>query len=331
MTTVGRWAYDETINPYQTPKGMMFDLEGINDITIYGIDLGVYFPDSVGEIEIYVTTKSNSSFVGNERYPSKWTRVHNSSVTWKENTPGAKLRLQAPFRIKANAKRGVYVTFTDTSYHALVTTASLGTGVGNVVAETADIRLLEGTSNGYPFGIDPVGPKVFFGRVRYFKGMTCTFSSECDDLNAGTTDSCDEGQCRNVPIPGICGNGVCEVSGHHEYCSSCPSDCDGMQSVCNELNGIVVSNSMSTSSAVKGIVFTVKALTDVTFYEIHAAMPQYTKTVNAKVYTKMGSFNGESNLNRWDLVFSGTVEQFCTSGRFCSTAVMKFPLTATPT
>ena len=328
MTSVEKWT--NSINPSISSKGMMFDLEAINDVTIYGIDLATYFPNSVGEIEIYVTKIINGTFVGKEADASKWTRVHNSSVTWKYNVFGAKIRLQVPFRIKANSKRGVYVTFTDSSTHRLITQYQTGTSVGNVVAETSDLRLLEGTRNEYPFGSGPTGPNIFFGRVRYFQSMACNSASECDDMNDGTDDSCYQGQCQNIPIPGVCGNGICEVSIYNEYCSTCASDCDDVPGLCNELHGIVDSSSMSTGGGVQGIVFAVEALKDITFYEIHAQIATWTTNANVKLYTKMGSFSGDSDLSRWQLVFSGNVDRFCTSSGYCSAAVMKFPLTSNP-
>ena len=324
---MGRWKYDEEVNPYNTPKGMMFDLEAVNDVTVYGVDLGVYFPESVGVVEVYITTLSNSTFVGNEEDPTKWTKIHNSSVTWKYNVVGAKVPLQTPFRMKANTKRGVYVTFTDNL--ALVTSPSLGSEIGNVVAETDDLKLLEGTMNSYPFGKFPIGPKIFFGRMRYFVTHSCSSAAECDDNIDGTEDACIQGQCQNNPIPGVCGNGVCEVSSHNEYCSTCPGDCEGAANVCGTLDSIVVSNSIGYGGAT-GIVFATKAVTDLTIYEIHAAVyPSSSTQYTVNLYSKMGTFNGDSSLDSWDLVFSGPLEQVCTSGRFCDTAVLKIPLSST--
>jgi len=330
MSTVGRWKYDEEMNSYTTPKGMMFDLEAINDVTVHGIDLGVYYTN-VAIVEIYVTTLINATFVGKETDPSKWTKVHNSTVTWKE--PGVNIPLQLPFRIKANSKRGVYVTFTDFSYNRLVTAAGPGTGIGNIVAETSHLRLLEGTMNSYPFGRNPTGPKIFFGRIRYFPTMACHSAPECNDNNDQTEDICVQGQCQNNPISGICGNGVCEVISHNEYCGTCPEDCDGVPSVCNQLDGIVISSSTSLSGGDYGIVFTTKAMQDLTIYEINAAIPTYQSysPYNVKLYTKIGTFDGNSDLSSWDLIFSGSVELFCTAGSswWCDTAVLKIAFGST--
>ena len=328
MKTLGRWKYDEEINPYTTPKGMMFDLEAVNDVTVYGVDLGVYFPNSVGVVEVYITTLSNSTFVGNEEDPTKWIKIHNSSVTWKYNVVGAKVPLQTPFRMKANTKRGVYVTFTDNL--ALVTSPSLGSEIGNVVAETEDLKLLEGTMNSYPFGKFPIGPKIFFGRMRYFVTHSCSSAAECDDNIDSTEDACNQGQCQNNPIPGVCGNGICEVL-FNEYCSTCPLDCNNDPTACGQLDDGLSSGGISYSGSVRGIVFTTKADTDLTIYEINAAV--ITSAAHTlKLYSKMGVFNGESDLNYWDLLFNGTIETHClddTGSSYCSRSGIKIPISTT--
>ena len=329
MKTLGRWKYDEEINPYTTPKGMMFDLEAVNDVTVYGVDLGVYFPNSVGVVEVYITTLSNSTYVGNEEDPTKWTKIHNSSVTWKYNVVGAKVPLQTPFRMKANTKRGVYVTFTDNL--ALVTSPSLGSEIGNVVAETEDLKLLEGTMNSYPFGKFPIGPKIFFGRMRYFVTHSCSSAAECDDNIDSTEDACNQGQCQNNPIPGVCGNGICEVL-FNEYCSTCPLDCNNDPTACGQLDDGLSSGGISYSGSVRGIVFTTKADTDLTIYEINAAV--ITSAAHTlKLYSKMGVFNGESDLNYWDLLFNGTIETHCIdpdeTRNYCGRYGIKIPISTT--
>ena len=79
------------------------------------------------------------------------------------------------------------------------------TAIGTVVAESGELKLLEGTRNVFPFGTAN-GPHIFFGRVKYFSGfLPCSSSLECDDNNEGTGDFCVNSKCKNIPILGMCG------------------------------------------------------------------------------------------------------------------------------
>lgn len=196
--TIGRWKYDESWEgkPYYGTDGQMFDLEAKSDVSVYGIDLPRSSDSPVG-IEVYVTT---GSFVGKETEPAKWTRVAKKDVILSKS--GRMMILDTPFSISANSRRGVYVTFT--GGWKLVTLVN-ATAIGTVVAESDELKLLEGTRNVFPFGkVD--GPHIFFGRVKYFLGfLPCSSSLECDDNNEGTDDFCVNSECKNIPILGVCG------------------------------------------------------------------------------------------------------------------------------
>ena len=197
-TTIGRWKDDESWNglSYYGTDGQMFDLEAKSDVSVYGIDIP-RSSDSPVAVEVYVTI---GSFVGKEHDPAKWTRVAEKEITLSKS--GRMMVLDTPFSISANSTKGVYVTFTgDWSLVTLVD----ATAIGTVVAESGELKLLEGTRNVFPFGTAN-GPHIFFGRVKYFSGfLPCSSSLECDDNNEGTGDFCVNSKCKNIPILGMCG------------------------------------------------------------------------------------------------------------------------------
>ena len=120
------------------------------------------------------------------------------------------------------------------------------------------------------------------------------------------------------------GNGICEDG---EYCSTCPQDC-GAPDSCNILDGKVISNGISTSSAVYGTVFEIEAIKDLTIYELRAIVSG-SSAVTVTLYTKLGSWSSSSDVSGWDTVFSGALDPECTGG-FGSSCELVLPLLSTP-
>lgn len=116
------------------------------------------------------------------------------------------------------------------------------------------------------------------------------------------------------------GNGICEDG---EYCSTCPQDC-GAPDSCNILDGKVISNSISTSSAAYGSVFEIEAIKDLTFYELRAIV-YGSSGVTVTLYTKLGSWSSSSGVSGWDTVFSGLLVPECSGS--CE---LVLPLLSTP-
>ena len=128
----------------------MFDLEAQgNDVIVVGFDLYLYFAASNTKIEVYVTNESDSSFVGKERNPSKWSKVFEKMLSWSVRSI-TEINLDVPIRIKANCVQGIYITIDKSTNYELV--VSPGLSVGTIIDSTDHLKIKEGTWNSHPFG-----------------------------------------------------------------------------------------------------------------------------------------------------------------------------------
>jgi hypothetical protein len=89
-----------------------------------------------------------------------------------------------------------------------------GTGLGNIVMEDGQLRILEGVALGRTwFTKVSKTPAKFYGSVRYEYGHVCYTNDECIDGDAATSDECSQsgggdspGVCLNPVLQNICGN-----------------------------------------------------------------------------------------------------------------------------
>ena len=182
-----------------------------------------------------------------------------------------------------------------------------GYAEGAIVYQNDDLEVFAGTTiKGDLTDIHQNGMK-FRGSFDYDYGIIewqCASSSECDDFKSFTTDECVDNVCQNIPIPGICGNGICEIW-QNEYCSTCAADCTAPE-FCSEIQN-EIENSYSTASNVQGIAFDIEALRSLSIYRIAVGV-NYINAVGAKVYTKEGSYTDTSSLDGWTKILDETVQ-----------------------
>ena len=155
--------------------GLMFDLESLNnDITLYGFDMYMHYAALETKIEVYVTAKYNSTFVGKEEDSSEWMKVMRQTLSWSERSV-IEINLTIPIRMVANTIRGVYITIDNSKGYELV--VSQGTMVGTVIDSTNDIRIKEGTWNYHKFGGHYQSYRLL-GRAKYFLNTsTCSIAT----------------------------------------------------------------------------------------------------------------------------------------------------------
>ncbi len=140
-------------------------------------------------------------------------------------------------------------------------------------------------------------------------GSSCSTNQDCDDNNdLGTTDICDRGTCKNKPIPGVCGNGICEPSSG-ESCSSCLKDCFA-PFYCNKLGQDGDFEGEESSSGVRGVLFDIEATRGLSISGIDARVSD-DNAVGAKVYfnvqpTNQGTRRLQENLSEYIKVFDSS-------------------------
>ena len=137
--------------------------------------------------------------------------------------------------------------------------------------------------------------------------ISCTTDSDCtSNLDTCYAANCSSANvCEYTASSNCCGNGVCDSN---EGCGLCSLDCI-LPTHCNEIDG-KSDNSIGglSSSSAYGIKFNVQVASDILFYEIEADTTNQSDAVQAKIYTKAGSYdlNADEPLSNWDLVFNGT-------------------------
>jgi len=136
--------------------------------------------------------------------------------------------------------------------------------------------------------------------------VPCTAVTDPCVIPTCFTATCNSGGvCEYSAASNCCGNGICETG---ESCSDCTSDCRPAAGDCSEIDAVPDSSVFgSYNTGAYGIKFNVEVTTDISFYEVEADLTVASGQVQAKVYTKVGSYGaaGESLAN-WDLVFDGT-------------------------
>lgn len=139
-------------------------------------------------------------------------------------------------------------------------------------------------------------------------GSSCSSSAECNDNNPATQDACELGKCRNVPIPNICGNGICEKD-NGEFCSSCPKDCVA-PTFCDKLGQNGNFDGYSASSTVQGVTFDVKAITRIAVTGVDFNVNDG-GVINVKLFTKAtdtGARRDRRKLSEWSQIAESDVE-----------------------
>ena len=151
-------------------SGNMFDIVGVQSVTITGFDIHV--GTGTWDVAVY-RTASGTSYVGNEANASAWTLLGTATgVAGLGQGVPTPLPLTLSVPIGSGTTQGFYVTVTNGT--SIIYTN--GTAVGNVYAQDGFIQFLEGAGIGYPFA-GTFQPRIWNGNIYYTSTGGGTFAT----------------------------------------------------------------------------------------------------------------------------------------------------------
>lgn len=150
-------------------SGNMFDVVGVQNVTITGFDLNL--AAGTFNLEVY-TLPAGTSILGNEANPAAWTLVGSAANV---TSVGANLPTPLPITLSvpvaAGQTQGFYVTTTNGTMNY-----TNGTTFGNVYAQDSFIQVLEGDGIAYPFA-GTYTPRIVNANVYYAPAGGGTFGT----------------------------------------------------------------------------------------------------------------------------------------------------------
>lgn len=153
--------------------GNMFDVVAVNDVTIDSFDVNV--DPGTWDVEVY--TRDGTHYLS-EVEPAAWT-LAGTAVGVVSNGTGVSTPLSMNLNvcIPKWSSKAFYVTISNGPGNSGFNCTN-GTTLGAVAAQDANIRILEGTTNGYPFSTyypyrAGFTSKIFNGTVHYTTGVNC--------------------------------------------------------------------------------------------------------------------------------------------------------------
>lgn len=138
-------------------SGNMFDVVNLtSDLDILGFDLNLD-PGS-WNIEVY---KKDGTWVGFDQTPGAWDLVDSNTVTSVASNVATFFDV-ADFTLDASSTTALYVTVTN----GTAMNYTNGSGIGGVVVDNGELRILEGAGKSYAFG-STFAPRVWNGSIHY--------------------------------------------------------------------------------------------------------------------------------------------------------------------
>jgi hypothetical protein len=145
-------------------RGVMFDLQAINPVTIQCFDVNL----DAGTTNVEIYTKVGTH-VGFQNTPGAWVLV---GTAINLVAAGANLPTYVPvivnIPIGAGNTQAFYITRTTAG--GPIVDYTNGVLVGNLLAADANLRIFDGTGKDYPFGAN-FSPRQFNGRIYYNTGI----------------------------------------------------------------------------------------------------------------------------------------------------------------
>lgn len=143
--------------------GEMFDVVAVNDIEVTGFD--VQFSAGTGVVEVWYRPGTH---VGFSTSNAGWTLATTATIT--TNGPGQLTPVPSSMAVPVAAGQTYAFYIVGTS--GLDVRYSTGSAVGNVFAQNADLKVLEGTTGDTYFNATTT-PRAFNGQVKYNR-IACT-------------------------------------------------------------------------------------------------------------------------------------------------------------
>jgi hypothetical protein len=139
-------------------NGNMFDVVAKTNIRVKALTVNLAPGQVAIPVEIYHRA---GSYAGHEAIAADWTKAGSAVVDAAASGPAA-IPISLQIDVAAGATHAFYVTADATGSVDYTD----GTAVGNVAAEDANLQILEGTGNAYPF-VGMFSPRVYIGVVTY--------------------------------------------------------------------------------------------------------------------------------------------------------------------
>jgi hypothetical protein len=145
-------------------RGVMFDLQAINAVTILCFDVNL----AVGTTNVEIYTKAGTH-VGFQNTPGAWTLV---GTAINLISAGVNIGTYVPVAVNTSIGAGNTQAFyiTRTTLGGPTVDYTNGVLVGNLLASDANLRIFEGTGKEYPFSTN-FTPRQFNGRIYYNLGV----------------------------------------------------------------------------------------------------------------------------------------------------------------
>lgn len=140
-------------------NGNMFDVVALNGVVINTLTANLPSTATNVTVEIYHRAGSH---VGHTTTAADWTLAGSATVSGSATGP-VEVPIALDISMLAGDTHAFYVTVTSTTTYLRYTD---GTAVGAVATQDANIQLLEGTGNAYPFG-NVFSPRIYIGTINY--------------------------------------------------------------------------------------------------------------------------------------------------------------------
>mgnify|MGYP000172407924 CR=1 FL=1 len=161
-------------------NGGMFDVTAVNTIKILSFE--GHFKDT-SDFKIYYKPGTH---VGYEMNTGAWNLLGSATGVLSNGTnTSTPIPIPVNITIPAGETYSFYITITNGRNIRF----TVGSFVGNVTAQDANLRVKEGTGNDYPFGF-PSQPWKWNGRIHY----------TCSDLNPCALNYCSNGVCNYTAV-----------------------------------------------------------------------------------------------------------------------------------
>lgn len=140
-------------------RGVMFDIEAINGVTITCFDAALY-SGTTSTYEIYYKTGTHQGFQNNA---AAWTLIGTATGV---TSNGLNVPTNIPIPVNVTIPAGQTYAFYVTNTSGGGVNYTNGVNYANIVASNADIITYEGTGKSYPFGTNFV-TRLFNGHIHY--------------------------------------------------------------------------------------------------------------------------------------------------------------------
>ncbi|GFH59839.1 hypothetical protein CTEN210_16315 [Chaetoceros tenuissimus] len=278
--------------------GISFDVTVTKDVYFHEISDVFVWESGTYTVNAYTREGTNTG----ENDLSNWVQVYSGSIV-SSSVSGRSYITSIPFTSRIDTASGVtrafYVDVTGSTPQFKIPYETNNNPVSNFDMSMSSATT-RGASSGTAIGAARTDVGTFIGTLKY--GYDIEVSPKPSQVPSISL------QPSISPFPTTtgpqCGNNICELE-----CGSCSSDCSATTD-CGSL-GTSPANYYN-AQALHSIAFDVDVTSDIYIYGFDsvAIYSQSPLNVNAKIYSRVGSYMDTSNLDDWTLVYDKTFLTF---------------------